>query len=295
MSFLRRVISGIVLFALFFILFILGGYPLAVAAVGVSLLGFWELARALANPVKEPGEERSPLPAEKKFDYMDTIGFVGIIVYYAALVFLKDPVYQFVVVALFVLSILFVYVFSFPKVPIDRIANVAFSFIYCPVMISFIYMTREAGEIGKYLVWMIAISSWGCDTCAYLVGVTFGKKKIFPLLSPKKSLAGCIGGVLGSGIMGGLYGYIYLGRVGGYLQEHPLIYLVTAGICMFGAVLGILGDLVASGIKRNKGFKDYSNLIPGHGGIMDRVDSAIAAAPAVYVLSLLIIQGYLKL
>lgn len=293
--FLKRVISGAVLAVFFVAIFIVGGYPMAVAALGVSLLGYWELAKALANPTPAPGAERTPLPQEKKFDYMDAIAFVGITLYYVAMAVFGDVVYQFVIVMLFVLAILFVYVFSFPKIPIDRIANVAFSFIYCPVLLSFIYMTREAGDIGKYFVWMIAISSWGCDTCAYLVGITFGKKKVFPLLSPKKSLQGCIGGIVGSGIIGGVYGYIYLGRIAGFLENHHYIYLFTAAMCMIGAVMGMLGDLVASGIKRNKGFKDYSRLIPGHGGVMDRIDSAIATAPMIYVLTLMMIKGYFKL
>ena len=295
MTVLKRVISGIILFAFVISIFIFGGYFLAAGALAVSLLGFWELSKAFAHPRPAEGEDRSPLPAKKKFDYMDALGLVGIVGYYACMVYFSSPIYQFVVVALFVLSLLFVYVCSFPKVPIERISNLVFSFIYCPVMISFAYMTREAEGVGKYLIWMILISSWGCDTCAYIVGMAIGKKRIFPLLSPKKSLEGCIGGIVGCGILGGLYGYFCFGKYGGYLEAHPHIYIFTAIICMFGGVVGIMGDLVASGIKRNKGFKDYAKLIPGHGGIMDRIDSTIPTAPAVYFLSLLILEGYLKL
>jgi phosphatidate cytidylyltransferase len=204
-----------------------------------------------------------------------------------------EIVYLFMVIACFAIAILFVYVFSFPKVTIDRIAAIAFSFIYCPVMLSFIYLTRSSEPYGKYLIWLILIGSWGCDTFAYLIGSAFGKRKIFPVLSPNKSLAGCIGGILASGIIGGVYGYFYvmpgLRKMG---NDKPYFYLVLAAICLIAGLIGMLGDLVASGIKRNKGFKDYAKLIPGHGGIMDRFDSMISTAPAVYVLSLLLILNH---
>jgi phosphatidate cytidylyltransferase len=151
-------------------------------------------------------------------------------------------------------------------------------------MLSFVYLTRACPQ-GIYLVWMILISSWGCDTCAYAVGKVIGRKKIFPLLSPKKSLEGCIGGVLGAALIGGLYGYFFVEaafpdqRVAG----------VIAFICAVGAVMSMVGDLAASAIKRNHNIKDYGNLIPGHGGIMDRFDSMTVTAPMIYFLTLLMI------
>ena len=85
-----------------------------------------------------------------------------------------------------------------------------FSFLYAPVLLSFVYLTREC-ETGIYLVWLILISSWGCDTCAYVVGKLIGKKHIFPELSPHKSLEGCIGGVVGAALIGGLYAHFFRG------------------------------------------------------------------------------------
>ncbi len=288
--FIKRAISAITLLALQVLLFILGGYYLAGALLLISIIGSWELSKAFACKNAVPGAERVPLPAKKKVDYLDIIGFITILAYYVIMVFSKEIVYLFMVVACFVIAILFVYVFSFPKVTIDRIAAIAFSFIYCPVMLSFIYLIRSSEPYGKYLIWLILISSWGCDTFAYLIGSAFGKKKIFPILSPNKSLAGCIGGILASGIISGVYGYFYvmpgLEKMG---KHEPYFFLVLAAIGLVGGLIGMLGDLVASGIKRNKGFKDYANLIPGHGGIMDRFDSMISTAPAIYVLSLLLI------
>lgn len=160
-------------------------------------------------------------------------------------------------------------------------ANV-FNFLYAPVMLSFIYLTREQ-EAGKYIVWLILISSWGCDTCAYVVGMLIGKKKIFPVLSPKKSLEGCIGGVVGSGLIAALYAIFVVENV---FPDKRVTIVITV-ICMVGAVMSQVGDLAASAIKRNHEIKDYGKLIPGHGGIMDRFDSVIVTAPMIYFLTVL--------
>ena len=110
-----------------------------------------------------------------------------------------------------------------------------------------------------------------------------GKKKIFPELSPKKSLEGLIGGIVGAAVLGLLYGLLF----GSDLTEfsNPLIACTVIG--GVGAVPAIIGDLAASAVKRNTGIKDYGNLIPGHGGIMDRFDSILFTAPAVYILAVL--------
>ena len=140
-------------------------------------------------------------------------------------------------------------------------------------------------EVGIYMVWLILISSWGCDTCAYCVGKLIGKKKIFPVLSPHKSLEGCIGGCLGSALIGVIYGYLVVEKV----MPDRHIALIIGVICAFGALMSMVGDLAASAIKRNHNIKDYGNIIPGHGGVMDRFDSMIVTAPMVFVLTALMV------
>ena len=159
-----------------------------------------------------------------------------------------------------------------------------FSFVYAPVMLSFLYQTR-ALENGNYIVWMILISSWGCDTCAYCVGMLIGKHKFAPKLSPKKSIEGAIGGVVGAAALGALYGYFIVEKA---LPEQNIA-LVFAVIGALGAVISQVGDLAASGIKRDNEIKDYGKLIPGHGGIMDRFDSVIFTAPIIYLLALVML------
>jgi len=159
-----------------------------------------------------------------------------------------------------------------------------FSFLYAPVLLSFVYLTREC-ENGIYLVWLILISSWGCDTCAYVVGKLIGKKHIFPELSPHKSLEGCIGGVAGAALIGGLYAHFFVEAA----FPDQIITWTIAFICAAGAVMSMVGDLAASAIKRNHNIKDYGKLIPGHGGIMDRFDSMTVTAPMTYFLAILMI------
>ncbi len=118
-----------------------------------------------------------------------------------------------------------------------------------------------------------------------MVGKLIGRKKIFPVLSPKKSLEGCIGGILGAALLGWLYGHFYVENA--FPEKN--VSLLIALICGVGAVMSMVGDLAASAIKRNSEIKDYGRLIPGHGGVMDRFDSVIVTAPMIYFLALLLL------
>ncbi len=123
--------------------------------------------------------------------------------------------------------------------------------------------------------------SWGCDTCAYCVGVLFGKHKMSPKLSPKKSVEGAVGGVAGSMLLTALYGWVFRDAMQAGMQEIILLSAISG----VGALLSMIGDLAASAVKRNYEIKDYGTLIPGHGGILDRFDSVIFTAPVVYFLA----------
>ena len=161
-----------------------------------------------------------------------------------------------------------------------RVRAAFFCAFYPAVLFGFVYLTREL-EHGIYLVWMIFISSWICDTCAYAVGMVFGKHRLAPVLSPKKSVEGAVGGVLGSALVGALFAKLFLAPASGSEQAVWAAALIGA----MGAVISQVGDLAASAIKRNHEIKDYGKLIPGHGGIMDRFDSVLFTAPVIYYLS----------
>ena len=121
-------------------------------------------------------------------------------------------------------------------------------------------------------VWLVVITAFGTDICAYFAGVTMGKHKLCPIISPKKTWEGAIGGVLGSMILCLIFGLIFM--------KHAIALCLIVGF--LGSIISMFGDLTASIFKRKMGIKDYGNLIPGHGGIMDRFDSILFTAPLVY-------------
>lgn len=183
---------------------------------------------------------------------------------------------------------MFVYVFSFPKFKAGQVMASFFEFIYAPVFLSFLIFIREGWKHGIYLVWLVFLCSWGSDTCAYCVGVLFGKHKMTPKLSPKKSIEGAIGGVVGAALLFGLYTYFVINRIPkdyqGYIYN-GLYYNPVGAACLgaIGALVSMIGDLAASAIKRDYEIKDYGKIIPGHGGIMDRFDSVVMVAPVIFI------------
>lgn len=272
--FWTRLASSVVLLVLAVGTVSFGGIPLALLLWAISLVAFRELSKAL-KCAKD----------EKKLNGLEWIGMAGITCYYLMMYFSGDHMMLMMCVVGFFLAVMFAYVATYPKYDAVQVMATVFSYVYAPVLLSFVYQTRMC-PLGIYTVWMILISSWGCDTCAYAVGMLIGRKKIFPVLSPKKSLEGCVGGVLGTALLGWLYGYFFVGRVsGGGIRAAWMI----AVICSLGAVMSMVGDLAASAIKRNMGIKDYGKLIPGHGGIMDRFDSMIVTAPMTYFLTMLLL------
>lgn len=139
-------------------------------------------------------------------------------------------------------------------------------------------------ENGKILIWYALIAAWGSDTCAYIVGKTFklGKHK-FSKISPNKSIEGCVAGVIGAAILS----LIFTICIQNFMQlEISIVKVIITSIIL--SIIGQFGDFAASSIKRFTGIKDFSNLIPGHGGILDRIDSLIFIAPFAYMLLVLI-------
>ena len=139
---------------------------------------------------------------------------------------------------------------------------------------------------GSFIVLLPLLAAWGADTCALFSGMLFGKHKLAPVVSPNKTIEGAVGGVMGSMLLGVVVTACYT-ALHGQLVGVPLdtlgwrYYVVVVLLGGFGSLLGIVGDLFASVIKRQCGIKDYGTIFPGHGGIMDRFDSVLFIAPFV--------------
>lgn len=260
--FRTRLISGIVLVLLLIAGVGFGGNILFGGLLIISLTGMWEIYRV----------------ADMERSFMAYAGYVSAILYYAIL-YSSGTRYMTFFLVISLTLILAVYVFTFPKFQADQVTMAFFGVFYVAVLLSFVYKTRMFPDMGGAVVWMIFLSSWGCDTCAYCVGVLFGKHKMAPKLSPKKSVEGAVGGIAGAAFLALLYGFITM-KMGISKVDAPY----CAFICGVGGAISQIGDLAASAIKRNYGKKDYGNLIPGHGGILDRFDSVIFVAPVIYYL-----------
>lgn len=162
------------------------------------------------------------------------------------------------------------------KTNFKDIAYSVFGILYVITCISFIALIRGL-ENGRILVWFAIIAAWGTDTFAYLIGKRFGKHKISKV-SPKKSIEGCIAGTVGALITVLIYTLV-MNKL--YNLGYSYIYISIATIIL--SLIGQVGDFAASSIKRYVDVKDYSNLIPGHGGMLDRIDSLMFLAPFAYV------------
>ena len=161
------------------------------------------------------------------------------------------------------------------KITIYDAAITVLGIIYIVGFMVFLPLTVGL-ENGKLLVWYSIIAAWGTDTFAYLVGKAMGKHK-FTEISPKKTLEGCLGGLLGGVIL--TVGFTYV--LNTYF-DYNISYLYISLVSMFLSIIGQIGDLAASTIKRYAGVKDFGRLIPGHGGMLDRLDSIIFVAPFAY-------------
>ena len=272
--FMTRLMSSIVLVVLAVSTILAGGYFLALVLLFLALKAYRELTKACH------------LAGSEKINGLEIIGYAGIIAYYLLMVFVEDKIYLLLALITILVAFMFLYVFTFPRYRAEQIMCSFFCVAYAPVMLSFIYLVRIL-PYGIYTVWMIFISSWICDTCAYAVGMLLGKHKLAPVLSPKKSIEGALGGILGSALVGAVYAHFVVEAV---ISERQVLWIFVL-INGVGAIVSQVGDLAASAIKRNHEIKDYGKLIPGHGGVMDRFDSVIFTAPMIYFLTLMLIHG----
>jgi phosphatidate cytidylyltransferase len=291
----ERIISGVILAAAIIGLGLIGSYPLSMALMLCSVIGYYELTSILCSSASS---KKKKAVEEKKrgFDLIAWPGLVLSVVYYGGLMFIEwryglvntpgmvsaSDFWTLLILSLDFLLTMGIYVFTFPRRKSYNATGAVAAFLYVPVMMSFLLRTRSLSH-GIWLYLLIFICSSVSDVCALAVGMAIGRHKLAPVLSPKKTIEGAIGGIAGSALVSCLIA-VLIRRFEPGINAVPVFLII--GIC--GSIIGQTGDLAASAIKRNHGIKDYGHLIPGHGGIMDRFDSVIFTAPVIYYLSFLL-------
>ncbi|MCR5322847.1 MAG: phosphatidate cytidylyltransferase [Lachnospiraceae bacterium] len=264
--------SSVILMIITVAAVVLGGYVLWSVSLIVTLIGLMELYRAV-------GVNKAPVAF---VGYLASIGWYVLVLlgFIGKTKAFEDEKGLALLVVGFLIVLLGFYVFQFPKHNSEQITMVFFGLFYVAFTLSCIFRLRISAG-GAYTVWLIFIGSWGADTSAYLVGRKIGKHKIVPVLSPKKSLEGFIGGIFGAILIGVVYAIIFRNDLSEFFNNPIIDFAIISAAA---SVVSMIGDLAASAIKRDKQIKDYGRLIPGHGGILDRFDSVIFIAPIVYYL-----------
>ncbi len=258
-----RIISAVVAIPLLLFFIIIGGLPLRAAVIVLSLIGMYELYKAVSGKIKP----------------VHFIGFALELSY--GILCLTDLdnnilVYTSLLIIFAVLLIMVTLVFGHNTNNIHDGAITLFGFFYIGVMLSLIIYIRNVDII---YAWLPFIFAFGSDTGAYFVGSAIGKHKLAPVLSPKKSVEGSVGGVVTVAVLTLIY-FIVCKNIYGNITNNQIILFTVIGI--FGAVFSQIGDLAASSVKRFTGIKDYGFIMPGHGGVLDRFDSVLFTIPVVF-------------
>ncbi|MBE6936720.1 MAG: phosphatidate cytidylyltransferase [Ruminococcaceae bacterium] len=185
--------------------------------------------------------------------------------------FLTLPLIAFVMPAAAV--IFTIGIFSKGEIPWQALFGAFFSAVFLPLAFGAIGRIQRM-DGGDALILVPFIAAWGTDTCAYFAGRFFGKHKLAPIVSPKKTVEGAIGGVIGCILL--MIAYAFAAEA---IWDVTLSLPALAVLALVGSVISQIGDLSMSYIKRGLGIKDYGKIMPGHGGILDRFDSVLFTAP----------------
>lgn len=263
-----RVITGIVA-ALVFIPFLIFSdtYLFVFMAVALSCIGEYEMLGCI-------GTRKKPMLSVPTFLVAVAVPLMTRLTATRAN-FLR---YTFYIYFAYIFVLLAASVFGGTRFTIDEAIATALTTIYITFAFSSIVLLRDM-NYGEYLYILAILTPWMCDIFAYFFGVSFGKHKLIPEVSPKKTVEGAIAGVVFGTIAVVLYGFV-IGRMSG--AEPRYLILTAVGIVL--SLVSQCGDLIMSVIKRRYGVKDYGFILPGHGGILDRFDSIIATAPLLFII-----------
>ncbi|MBR6400360.1 MAG: phosphatidate cytidylyltransferase [Firmicutes bacterium] len=273
-----RVISAVVGALIFIAVFLGGLIPLKIGAAVISIIGMYELYTAVSGKLKPVHFVGFAAELWYVFVY-NTVEYTDLTEGGRHIGYILGANHDMILIAVILLLVIMVAMHE--KTSIHDVAITVFGFLYVGMLMYCLVILYQMNSI---FIWIPLVCAWGSDTFAYFVGVKFGKHKLAPVLSPKKSVEGAIGGVVGAGVLMAVYmlavqklGLFDQGLDNRYIWQFAL---VGAGAAAFSQV----GDIAASTIKRQMGIKDYGKIMPGHGGILDRFDSVLFTAPTVYIL-----------
>ncbi len=256
-----RILTAAILTPLLILLLLFADSPvIAVAVIVISAMGLYEFYRATGLWDKKS---------------LCIAGLVSAVII-PLLGWIPQSFYA-PILYVFMLALFCIMLIQHKSVSMTHAATVIFSIIYIPYFLANLLYIRQL-NFGNLYLWLPFVGAFLTDTGAYFTGVFLGKHKLCPEISPKKTVEGSIGGIVTC--MGAcmLFGFVVQKLAG---ADVNYIYLAILGLIM--SMVSQIGDLSASIIKRKYGIKDYGTIFPGHGGILDRLDSVIMIAPAVYL------------
>lgn len=259
-----RIISGIVGIAILFLVIYLGSPVYNLAVLALTLIGLYEYNKAVEN-IKS-GEIPYLL------NYLLAIG-VGLASYTGRVGDFRYLLFIYIILS-------FIQFVINNEVKTKDLALSLLGGLYVVFLMSYLYVFAD-----DFKIWYVFLIASASDIFAYFVGRFFGKHKLAPVLSPKKTVEGLLGGIAGAVISTMIFAKIF----------DPQNLIAMGVIAPFGAIVSVFGDIFASKIKRETGIKDYGNIMPGHGGVLDRFDSILFTAPFVsYCLGVLELLKYYR-
>ncbi len=252
---LKRVVTAVIWVAVLLVVFYLGGVPFSIVVTGMALLSFYEYQRMMTKMGK-----RIPV----------TLTLLGGLAILGNKIFVWDLTWSMLLIPIFILMGIQM-VLTYPAMDFIDIGLGIFGLFYTFLFYTY-FLDIRAFPSGFFWILFVMVLIWIGDSAAYFVGVNFGKNKLSPNLSPKKSIEGAVGGI-GFTVAAAL--------IVGLVSVHFTPFQ-GFGLGLMVSVVAIFGDLLESSIKRSAGVKDSGNFLPGHGGILDRFDSALLVVPLAY-------------
>lgn len=287
---LQRIITAVVLIAILLPLLFLSWqcvYIIPALVALMALAAVYELLKCLRSQVDE-----AVTAATAREDFVVSIPAYLIAVGLPLATAFFTSIHAFLLAAAAVLTLYLLYLFAVAvlrqgRMHFAEVAEVFTGVLYITLSFASLSLLRHKTPEGGYLYLLVFFGAWVTDTFAYFTGRFFGKHKLNPVISPKKTVEGSIGGILFCMISFVLFGIVMQFGKWHFTVHYPLL-LLSGLLC---SVVSQVGDLITSLIKREHGVKDYGKIFPGHGGVLDRFDSVLAISPVLLILSNLSLLG----